>query len=85
MLKPLSEYVVLSQVKQENKTESGIILSTTEKDKPSIAIVEAVGPKVKDLMIGNKVVYQTYSGTKVKLNDHEYLIIKQENILAIYE
>ncbi|VEU82244.1 GroES family chaperonin [Acholeplasma hippikon] len=85
MLKPLNEYVVLSFEKVESKTESGIILSTSEKDKPSIGNVVALGPKVKDIKVGDKVVYQTYSGTKVKFDEKEYLIIKEENILAIYE
>lgn len=85
MLKPLNEYVILSFVKEETKTESGIILTTSDKEKPSFGLVEAIGPKVEEIKVGDKVIYQTYSGTKTKIDGKEYLIIKQENILAIYE
>jgi chaperonin GroES len=85
MLKPLNEYVVLSFEKEETKTESGIILTTESKDKQAIGRVIAVGPKVHELKPNDKVIYQTYSGTKTKIDNEEYLIIKQENILAIYE
>ena len=85
MLKPLNEYVVLSFEKEETKTESGIIISTLDKDKPSIGKVVAVGPKVETIKPNDKVIYQTYSGTKTKYDGNDYLIIKQENILAICE
>jgi chaperonin GroES len=85
MLKPLGEYVVLAFEKEETKTESGIILSTNDKDKPSVGKVIAVGPKVETIKVNDRVVYQTYSGSKVKFDGVEYLIIKQEHILAIYE
>lgn len=85
MLKPLNEYVILTFEKEEETTKSGIILSTKEKDKQSIGIVVAVGPKVETLKPNDKVIYQTYSGTKTTIDDKEYLIIKQEHILAIYE
>ncbi len=85
MLKPLGEYVVLSFEKEEDKTVSGIIISTSEKDKPSMGKVVAVGPKVETLKKDDKVIYESYSGTKTKVEGTEYLIIKQENILAIYE
>lgn len=84
MLKPLGEYVVLAFEKEETKTESGIILSTNDKDKPSVGKVIAVGPKVETIKVNDRVVYQTYSGSKVKFDGVEYLIIKQEHILAIY-
>ncbi len=85
MLKPLGEYVVLAFEKEETKTESGIILSTNDKDKPSVGKVIAVGPKVETIKVNDRVVYQTYSGSKFKFDGVEYLIIKQEHILAIYE
>ena len=83
MLKPLNEYVILSLEKEEAKTKSGIILTTEEKEKPSIGKVIAIGPKVKDVSVDDKVVYRSYSGTKIKEEDAEYLIIKAEDILAI--
>ena len=85
MLKPLNDYVVLSFEKEEEKTKSGIILSTEEKNNQSFGLVVAVGPKVETLKSNDKVIYQTYSGTKTKVDGKEYLLIKQENILAIYE
>ncbi|MBN3489934.1 co-chaperone GroES [Acholeplasma equirhinis] len=85
MLKPLNDYVVLSFEKEEEKTKSGIILSTEEKNNQSFGVVVAVGPKVDNLKTNDKVIYQTYSGTKTKVDGKEYLLIKQEHILAIYE
>ncbi len=95
MLKPLHDYVVLEKVKEEEKTQSGIILTTKEaKDEPSHGIVVAVGSgKVNEdgkvipveLEVGQHVIYKKYSGTEVKDQKKEYLIIKAEDILAIVE
>jgi chaperonin GroES len=85
MLRPLEDYVVLTMKKEEKTTQSGIILTTEEKDKPAIGSVLSVGPKVENLKVDDEVIYQTYSGTKVKLEDQEYLIIQAKNILAILE
>jgi chaperonin GroES len=82
MLKPLESYVVLALEKEEKKTASGIILSTDDKDKPAFGRVLAVGPKVEGLTPEDVVVYQTYSGTTVKIEGKDYLLIKAENILA---
>jgi chaperonin GroES len=82
MLKPLESYVVLALEKEEKKTASGIILSTDDKDKPAFGRVLAVGPKVEGLVADDVVVYQTYSGTTVKVEGKDYLLIKAENILA---
>ncbi len=83
MIKPLESYVVLTLVKEENKTSSGIILTTEEKDKPAVGKVLAVGPKVEGLAVNDQVIYQSYSGTNVKLDGNDYLLIKAENILGI--
>ena len=85
MLKPLEDYVVLTTKKEERTTQSGIILTTEEKDRPAVGKVIAVGPKVDQLKVDDEVIYQTYSGTKVKLEGTEYLIIQSKNILAIIE
>lgn len=85
MLKPLSDHVILSYIKEEEKTASGIILTTEAKEKQSMGKVVAIGPKVEDIKVDDKVVYQSYSGTKTKFKDEDYLIIKAEDILAIYE
>ncbi|MBE6110855.1 MAG: co-chaperone GroES [Erysipelotrichaceae bacterium] len=94
MLKPLHDYVVLEKVKEEEKTQSGIILTTQKaKDEPSHGVVVAVGPgKVEDgklvpidLTEGMKVIYKKYSGTEVKVDGRDLLLIKAEDILAIVE
>jgi chaperonin GroES len=85
LIKPLNDYIVLKYKEEETKTESGIILELDKKKEESIGIVLNTGPKVTDLKQNDKVVYKNYSGTKFKLNDEEYLIIKYEDILAILE
>ncbi len=94
MLRPLHDYVVLEKVKEEEKTESGIILTTQKaKDEPSHGVVIAVGPGRTedgklvpvDLKEGQHVIYKKYSGTEVKNDGKELLLIKAEDILAIVE
>jgi chaperonin GroES len=82
MLTPLENYVVLTVEKEESKTASGIILTTENKDKPAFGKVFATGPKVEGLSVNDVVVYQTYSGTSVKVQGQDFLLIKAENILA---
>ena len=88
-LNPLSDRVVLKQLEAEEKTKSGIILADSAKEKPQEAEVIAVGPGTKDVTMqvkaGQKVVYSKYAGTNVKLDDAEYIIVKQDDILAIVE
>lgn len=88
-LNPLSDRVVLKQLEAEEKTKSGIILADSAKEKPQEAEVIAVGPGTKDVTmqvkVGQKVVYSKYAGTNVKLDDEEYIIVKQDDILAIVE
>ncbi len=93
MIKPLLDRVVLRAVENEETTKSGIVLAQTSKEKPQIAEVVAVGPggmvdgkEVKmQLVVGDKVVYSKYAGTTLKYNDDEYIIVKQDDILAIIE
>ena len=96
MIRPLHDYVLLEKVKEEEKTESGIILTTKEaKDEPSHGIVVAVGPgKVEDgkltpidLKAGQQVIYKKCSGTEVKEKDNkkDYLLISADDILAVVE
>ena len=93
MIKPLLDRVVLKAVENEETTKSGIVLAQTNKEKPQIAEVVAVGPggmvdgkEVKmQLVVGDKVVYSKYAGTTLKYNDDEYIIVKQDDILAIIE
>ena len=90
-IRPLGEMVVLKMAEAEETTASGIILQAKTQEKPLEGIVVAVGPggivdgkeitmQVKE---GDKVVYQKYSTTEVKIGGEEYLMIKQNDILAI--
>ena len=92
-IKPLADRVVVKLVEAEEKTEGGIILTGSAKEKPQFAEVVAVGPGGKVdgnevamyVKIGDKVITSKYSGTEVKLDGEEYTIVKQEDILAIVE
>ena len=88
---PLGDRVVLKQVEAEETTASGIVLPGQAQEKPQQAEVIAVGPggvvngkEVKmEVTVGDKVIYSKYSGTEVKLDGEEYIIVKQSDILAI--
>lgn len=90
-LKPLSDRVILKVKEKEETTKSGIVLPESAKEKPQEAVVIAVGSgevidgkKVPlDVKAGDRVIYSKYSGMEIKLDDEEYLIVKQNDILAI--
>ena len=92
-LVPLGDKVVLKQLVAEETTKSGIVLPGQAKEKPQQAEVIAVGPggvvDVKEVTmqvkVGDKVIYSKYAGTEVKLSDEEYIIVKQNDIVAIVE
>ncbi|GAB6159706.1 co-chaperone GroES [Howardella ureilytica] len=92
-LTPLGDKVVLKAIKEEEKTKSGIILTGEAKEKPQQAEVVAVGPggivdgeEVKmQVKVGDIVIYSKYSGTDVTLEDEDYIIVSQSDILAIVE
>jgi len=92
-LLPLGDRVVLKQLEAEETTKSGIILTTSAQEKPQEAEVIAVGPgtvvdgkEVKmEVSVGQKVIYSKYAGTEVKLDGDEYIIVKQNDILAVVE
>ncbi len=92
-LKPLADRVVLMQSKAEEKTQSGIFLAASAQEKPEIYEVVEVGPggivdgnEVKMVVkTGDKVLVGKYSGSKVKLDEKEYTIVRQNDILAIAE
>jgi chaperonin GroES len=85
VIRPLEDYVVLSVRKEERTTASGIILATEDKDRPAIGKVISVGPKVENIKEDDEVIYQSYAGTKVKIDQIEYLLVQSKNILAILE
>ncbi len=83
MIKPLHDNVILKKEEVENKTSSGIILTTETKKMPSVARVVALGPDCKaDIKENDKVVYKEYSGTNIKIEDVEYIVIEEKDILA---
>ena len=92
-LVPLGDRVVLKQLVAEETTKSGIVLPGQNKEKPQQAEVVAVGPggmvegkEVRmEVKVGDKVIYSKYSGTDVKLDDVEYIVVKQSDIVAIIE
>jgi chaperonin GroES len=93
-MKPLGDKVVVQPTQREETTKSGIVLPDTAKEKPQEGLVVAVGsgrvteegdrvkPEVKE---GDKVLYAKYAGTEVKLDDVEYLILSEKDILAVLE
>ena len=91
MIKPLSDRVLIKMKQGEETTKSGIILSTTAQEKPQIAEVIEVGPgkvidgKREEMTVkkGDNVVVSKYVGTEVKYEGEEYIILKEEDILAI--
>jgi len=91
-LKPLGDRVVLKPVDKEEKTKSGILLPDTAKEKPQEGIVQAVGTgrildngtKVPmELKVGDKVLYAKYAGNEFKLDEIEYLIVSEKDVLAV--
>lgn len=92
-IKPLGQRVVIKKLEAEEKTKSGIVLTGAAKEKPQEAEVVAVGPgaivdgkKIEmEVKVGDKVLYSKYAGTEVKVLNDEYIILKQEDILAIVE
>lgn len=92
-LEPLADRVVLKQLVAEETTKSGIVLPGQAQEKPQQAEVVAVGPgglvdgkEVKmEVKVGDKVIYSKYAGTDVKLEEKEYVIVRQSDIAAIVE
>ena len=93
MLKPLSDRVVIKMIENEETTKSGIILAGNAQEKPQFAKVVEVGPglevdgKLEKMLVkkGDKVVVNKYSGTEVKYEGEDYIIVKQSDILAVVE
>ena len=83
-IKPLADRVVAIREEAATKTASGIYLPDTAKEKPVVAKIVAIGPDVKQVKIGDKIVYKEYATTDLKIDNQEYLIIKQEDILATF-
>jgi len=81
-IKPLADRVVAVREEVAAKTASGLYLPDNAKEKPVVAKVTAVGPEVRTLKVGDKIVYKEYSTTELKVDGTEYLIVKEEDVLA---
>ena len=93
MLKPLLDRVVVKMIESEETTKSGIILTSSAKEKPQIAEVVEVGPgekidgKQQEMYVkkGDNIIVSKYAGTEVKYEGEDYIIVKQDDILAVVE
>ena len=81
--KPLGERVLVERLEEDTKTASGIIIPDNAKEKPLEGIVKAIGSAAKEVKVNDKVVFGKYSGTEVKLDGKEYLILKLEDVLGV--
>lgn len=92
-IRPLGDRVVIKKLEAESTTKSGIVLTGTAKEQPQEAKVMAVGPGAvvdgkrveMDVKVGDKILYSKYAGTDVKVSGEEYIILRQDDILAIVE
>ena len=92
-IRPLGGRVVIKKLEAESTTKSGIVLTGTAKEQPQEAKVMAVGPGAvvdgkrveMDVKVGDKILYSKYAGTDVKVAGEEYIILRQDDILAIVE
>lgn len=81
-IKPLADRVVAVRIEAQTKTASGLYLPDNAKEKPVLAKVAATGPDVKNIKKGDQILYKEYSTTEIKIDGTEYLIVKEEDILA---
>ena len=92
-LSPLADIVIIKSSEVEETTKSGLILTGSAKEKPQMAEVIAVGPGgivdgkevVMNVAVGDKVIYSKYAGNEVKVDGEEYIIVRQNDILAVVE
>ena len=92
-IKPLGDRVVIKNVEAEETTKSGLLLTSSAKEKPQMAVILAVGPGgnvdgkeiTMQVELGQKVIYSKYAGTECKLDGQDYIIVRQSDILAIVE
>ena len=81
--KPLKDRVFVSYSEEGEKTAGGIYIPDSAKEKPQKGKVEAVGSEVKEVKVGNTILFDKYSGSKVNMDGTDYLIVKEEDILGI--
>lgn len=88
-IRPLGTRVVMKRFEAEEKSQGGIILTSSAKEQPQVAEIVAVGPGTADekmeLAVGDKVIFSKYAGTEIKYQGAEYMIMNQNDILAVVE
>lgn len=82
-IRPLGDRVVATRLTAPTKTASGLYLPDTAKEKPVMATVVAVGPEVKDVKTGEKIIYKEYSTTELKVDGDDFLVVREEDILGV--
>jgi len=81
-LQPLGDYIVAVGEEAETKTASGLYLPDKAQEKPKVAKVVAVGKETKQVKVNDRIVYKSYSTTEVKVGSKEYILVKEEDVLA---
>ena len=81
-LQPLADWIVAQQEEASTRTASGLYLPDKAAEKPKVAKVIKVGKSVKEIKTGDRIVYKSYSTTDIKLDDTEYILVKEEDVLA---
>ena len=81
--KPLGDRVLVKFLDEVEKTAGGIYIPETAKEKPQRGKVEAIGKDVEEVKVGEVVLFDKYSGSKIQMDDNDYLIIKEEEVLGI--
>jgi chaperonin GroES len=81
---PLGERVFVTYTEEMERTAGGIYVPDTAKEKPQRGIVQAVGKKVENVKVGDHVLFDKYAGTKLRIDDEECLILKEEDILGVF-
>lgn len=82
--KPLKDRVFVSYAGELEKTAGGLYIPEAAKEKPQRGKVEAIGGDVKNVNIGDEILFDKYSGSKISMDNVEYLILKEEDILGIF-
>ena len=82
-IKPLSKFVLAQIESGPTTTPSGLYLPEPDEDKSKIATVVALGPEVKSIKVKDKIIYEEYSGTKLKYMENEYILVPEEKVLAV--
>ncbi len=83
--RPLADRVYAKVASGEEKTESGLFIPDTAKEKPQKAVVQAIGKEVEDVKVGDTVLFAKYSGNEIKIDDDDFIILKIDDILGVFE